>query len=132
MHLGSRLRLEAWRQPRFLYIIQMPVQYTGILEEHPVVRTKAGLFVEEAMMTEPTESESKETMDEFAKALITIAAEIEQDPQQVINAPHTIVVSRLDEAAAARKPNVRWKIETNIQDQLYEEVSGCVISRLYF
>lgn len=84
------------------------------------------------MMTEPTESESKETMDEFAKALITIAAEIEQDPQKVINAPHTIVVSRLDEAAAARKPNVRWKIETNIQDQLYEEVSGCVISRLYF
>jgi len=67
------------------------------------------LIVEEAMMIEPTETESKETLDQFAAALIEIAREIEEDPQQVITAPHTTVVSRLDEVAAARKPNVRWK-----------------------
>ncbi len=67
------------------------------------------LIVEEAMMIEPTESESKETLDQFAQALIEIAGEIKENPQQVMDAPHTTVVSRLDEAAAARKPNVRWK-----------------------
>ncbi len=67
------------------------------------------LIVEEAMMIEPTESESRETLDEFAQALISIAAEIRENPQVVIEAPHTTVVSRLDEAAAARKPNVHWR-----------------------
>ncbi len=67
------------------------------------------LIVEEAMMIEPTETESRETLDEFAQTLITIAGEIKENPQQVIDAPHNTVVSRLDEAAAARKPNVRWK-----------------------
>lgn len=67
------------------------------------------LIVEEAMMIEPTESESKETLDQFAEVMIKIAEEIQTDPQVVITAPHTTVVSRLDEAAAARKPNVRWK-----------------------
>lgn len=67
------------------------------------------LIVEEAMMIEPTETESKETLDEFAQALAAIAAEIKENPQVVVEAPHTTVVSRLDEAAAARKPDVRWK-----------------------
>jgi glycine dehydrogenase subunit 2 len=67
------------------------------------------LIVEEAMMFEPTETESKETLDEFAQTLITIAGEIKENPQIVITAPHDTIVSRLDEAAAARKPNVRWK-----------------------
>lgn len=67
------------------------------------------LIVEEAMMIEPTETESKETLDQFAKVLITIAGEIKENPQVVIDAPHSTVVSRLDEASAARKPNVRWK-----------------------
>jgi glycine dehydrogenase subunit 2 len=61
------------------------------------------------MMFEPTETESKETLDEFAQTLITIAGEIKENPQIVITAPHDTIVSRLDEAAAARKPNVRWK-----------------------
>ncbi len=67
------------------------------------------MIVEEAMMIEPTETESKETMDRFARALITIAREIKENPQVVIEAPHSTVVSRLDEAGAARKPNLRWK-----------------------
>jgi len=67
------------------------------------------LIVEEAMMIEPTETESKETLDEFAQTLIKIAGEIMDNPETVINAPHNTLVSRLDEAGAARKPNVRWK-----------------------
>ncbi len=67
------------------------------------------IIVEEAMMIEPTETESKETLDRFAEVLITIAGEIKENPQVVIEAPHSTVVSRLDEVSAARKPNVRWK-----------------------
>ena len=69
------------------------------------------MIVAEAMMIEPTETESKETLDQFAKTLIIIANEIREDPQLVIDAPHTTVVSRPDEVTAARKPNVRFKFE---------------------
>lgn len=67
------------------------------------------IIVEEAMMIEPTETESKETLDRFAEVMITIAGEIRENPQVVIGAPHNTLVSRLDEAGAARKPNLRWK-----------------------
>lgn len=67
------------------------------------------LIVEEAMMIEPTETESKETLDQFAASLRTIAAEIKDNPELVKGAPHTTVVTRPDEASAARKPDVRWK-----------------------
>ena len=63
------------------------------------------------MMIEPTETESKETLDQFAETLIAIAKEIREAPQLVINAPHSTVVSRPDEASAARKPNVRYNFE---------------------
>ena len=69
------------------------------------------MIVEEAMMIEPTETESKETLDQFAETLIAIAKEIREAPQLVINAPHSTVVSRPDEASAARKPNVRYNFE---------------------
>ncbi|OXS60383.1 glycine dehydrogenase (aminomethyl-transferring) [Cohnella sp. CIP 111063] len=62
------------------------------------------LNVEESMMIEPTETESKETLDAFIDAMIRIAEEAETDPQLVLNAPYTTVVKRLDEATAARKP----------------------------
>jgi len=62
------------------------------------------LNVEESMMIEPTETESKETLDAFVDAMIRIAEEAETDPQLVLNAPYTTVVKRLDEATAARKP----------------------------
>jgi glycine dehydrogenase subunit 2 len=67
------------------------------------------LIVNEALMIEPTESESKETLDEFINVLRQIAAEIENDPEKVKSAPHTTVVARLDEAGAARNPVLRWK-----------------------
>jgi glycine dehydrogenase subunit 2 len=67
------------------------------------------LIVEEGMLIEPTETESVETLDAFADALIEIAAEAERDPEMVTSAPHTAPVKRLDEATAARQPNLRWR-----------------------
>ncbi len=73
------------------------------------------LIVEEGMLIEPTETESIETLDAFADALIAIAAEAERDPAMVTSAPHTAPVKRLDEATAARHPNLRWRPTTAIQ-----------------
>lgn len=67
------------------------------------------LIVEEALMVEPTETESKETMDRFVEILAEIDKEIEQDPQKVLDAPHTTPVSRIDEVQAARQPNLRHR-----------------------
>ncbi|MHB0869833.1 MAG: aminomethyl-transferring glycine dehydrogenase subunit GcvPB [Chloroflexota bacterium] len=66
------------------------------------------LIVEEAMMVEPTETESKETLDAFADALLAIAREAEENPGVVKEAPVTTVVGRLDETAAARQPKLHW------------------------
>ena len=66
------------------------------------------LIVEEAMMIEPTETESRETLDAFADALIAIAKEVQEQPALVHAAPTTTPVGRLDEVAAARQLNVRW------------------------
>jgi glycine dehydrogenase subunit 2 len=66
------------------------------------------LIVEEAMMVEPTETESKETLDAFAEAMLQAAREAEEDPQLLHEAPVTTPVRRLDEAKAAREPKLRW------------------------
>ncbi|WP_285768891.1 aminomethyl-transferring glycine dehydrogenase subunit GcvPB [Peribacillus sp. SI8-4] len=65
------------------------------------------LNVEEGMMIEPTETESKETLDAFIDAMIQIAKEAEETPEIVQEAPHTTVIKRLDETLAARKPVLR-------------------------
>ncbi|RBW70587.1 aminomethyl-transferring glycine dehydrogenase subunit GcvPB [Bacillus taeanensis] len=67
------------------------------------------LIVEECMMIEPTETEAKETLDEFANAMIQIAKEAEENPEIVQEAPHTTIVKRLDETLAARKPVLRYE-----------------------
>ena len=67
------------------------------------------LLVEESIMIEPTETESKETLDGFIRAMRAIAAEVRQDPAQLLAAPVSTVVGRLDETTAARKPVVRWR-----------------------
>jgi glycine dehydrogenase subunit 2 len=67
------------------------------------------LIVHGAMMIEPTETESKAELDLFVDALISIAAEIDTDPELVLKAPHHTRTSRVDEVTAARKPIVRWK-----------------------
>jgi len=70
------------------------------------------LIVEEALMIEPAETESRETMDAFIDAMKRIAAESATDPQKVTGAPFSTVVGRLDQVAAARKPVLRWKEPT--------------------
>jgi glycine dehydrogenase subunit 2 len=67
------------------------------------------LIVQGAMMIEPTETESKAELDLFVDAMISIAKEIEDNPEFVLKAPHNTRTSRVDEVTAARKPVVRWK-----------------------
>ena len=67
------------------------------------------LIVDEAMMIEPTETEGKEALDAFCDALLEIAREAQEDPELVRGAPYTAPLRRLDEAAAARKPILRWQ-----------------------
>lgn len=75
------------------------------------------LIVEECMMIEPTETESKETLDSFIDAMIQIAKEAEETPEVVQEAPHSTVVSRLDETLAARKPVLRYQRESISEPQ---------------
>jgi glycine dehydrogenase subunit 2 len=67
------------------------------------------LNVEECIMIEPTETESKETLDGFIDKMIQIAREAEENPEIVQEAPHSTVVGRLDETLAARKPVLRYQ-----------------------
>ena len=69
------------------------------------------LVVPGALMIEPTETETKETLDEFAGAMIAILKEARETPELVKEAPHHTVVGRMDEARAARQPRLRWTRE---------------------
>ncbi len=70
------------------------------------------LVVSGALMIEPTETETPETLDEFVKAMLAIAREVRNTPELVKTAPHLTPVGRLDEARAARKPVLRWETPT--------------------
>ena len=67
------------------------------------------LVVKGALMMEPTESESKEGLDRFIQAMITIAEEAKENPDLLRQAPQRVKMRRLDEVLAARKPKLRWK-----------------------
>ena len=67
------------------------------------------LIVQGAMLIEPTESVGRQELDQFIAAMKSIAAEALEDSELVRNAPHATRIGRLDEAAAARKPVLRWK-----------------------
>jgi len=67
------------------------------------------LIVQGAMLIEPTESVGRAELDQFVEAMKSIAQEAVEDPDLVINAPHSTRIGRLDEAAAARRPVLRWK-----------------------
>lgn len=71
------------------------------------------LIVEEAMMIEPTETESKETLDKFSEVLIKICEEAKNNPELVKTAPHKMPVGRLDEAKAAREPKLKYQKPKN-------------------
>jgi len=66
------------------------------------------LLVAGAIMVEPTETESKETLDAFADAMLAIRTEAEKDPDLVKKAPHTAPVKKVDAVTAARKPVLKW------------------------
>lgn len=66
------------------------------------------LIVHEAMMIEPTESETKQKLDEFAEVMIKIAKEAEINPEIVLSAPHNTPVKRVDETLAARHPDLKY------------------------
>jgi glycine dehydrogenase subunit 2 len=67
------------------------------------------LVVPGALMIEPTETETQETLDAFAEAMISIAREAKENPAILKEAPYTTPVNRLDETRAARKPVLRWE-----------------------
>jgi glycine dehydrogenase subunit 2 len=67
------------------------------------------MIVHGALMIEPTETESKQELDLFIDAMISIAKEVDEEPAKVTSAPHSTRTTRVDEVAAARKPIVRWQ-----------------------
>jgi glycine dehydrogenase subunit 2 len=69
------------------------------------------LIVHEALMVEPTETESRQTLDEAAAKFLQVAEEARTDPESVRSAPRTTPVGRLDEVTAARQPRLVWKPE---------------------
>jgi len=69
------------------------------------------LIVEEALLVEPTETETRETLDAFADALAEILREAQEDPEVARNAPYTTPVRRLDEAGAAKRPVIRQALD---------------------
>jgi glycine dehydrogenase subunit 2 len=71
------------------------------------------LIVRGALMIEPTETESKRELDLFIRAMISIAKEIDENPEYVLKAPHSTRTKRVDEVTAARRPIVRWKRPTS-------------------
>lgn len=66
------------------------------------------LIVHEAIMIEPTETETKQVLDEFVKVMLKIAEDAKTSPEKLISAPHTTPVKRLDETLAARKPDLKF------------------------
>lgn len=68
------------------------------------------LIVHEAIMIEPTETESKERLDNFVDVMLKIADEIKTNPENAVSAPHSAPVKKVDETTAARNPNLRYKI----------------------
>jgi glycine dehydrogenase subunit 2 len=74
------------------------------------------LIVEEALMVEPTETESLETLDRFVEVMREIAARAATDPDSIKRAPLTTPVGRLDEAAAARRPDLRHRFPDEVED----------------
>src|SRR6185369_10369140 len=75
------------------------------------------LVVPEALMIEPTESEAKETLDAFVEAMLAIAREARDDPEEIRSAPHGRAVGRLDEVRAAKQPVVRFRFDEHARPE---------------
>lgn len=70
------------------------------------------LIVDEALMIEPTETESKRTLDAFIEAMKEIARDVEENPEILHTAPHNTPIGRLDDVRAARNPDLRWQMRS--------------------
>ena len=90
---------------------------------HPYT-TSFPMIVAGALMIEPTESESKEELDQFIDAMRQIAREAEENPEIILHAPNATRVSRMDEVTAARKPVLRWKPDTSAESAASEIAPG--------
>jgi len=75
------------------------------------------LNVQEAIMIEPTETESKETLDAYIQAMIDIAREAEDNPEILHTSPHNTPVRRLDSVKAARQPELRWSMDMSSKNR---------------
>jgi glycine dehydrogenase subunit 2 len=82
------------------------------------------MIVAGALMIEPTESESKEELDQFIDAMRQIAREADENPEIILHAPHATRVSRMDEVTAARKPVLRWKPNAGEQSAEPETIAS--------
>jgi glycine dehydrogenase subunit 2 len=69
------------------------------------------LLVPECLLIEPTETESKETLDEFVRAMKEILSEAEATPELVLSAPHSLPVRKLDDVRAAKQLDLAWQAE---------------------
>src|SRR5579884_2570447 len=88
------------------------------------------LIVRGALMIEPTETESKRELDLFIDAMISIAKEIEQNPELVKKAPYSTRTRRVDEVTAARRPIVRWRRNENRTPQQAQDVKEASSSQV--
>jgi glycine dehydrogenase subunit 2 len=95
---GRRRAAPPWILPRVFWIngIHPPTMYFP-------------LIVHEALMIEPCETESRETLDHAVEVLKELKTEAEKNPEALHTAPHYAAVTRLDEVAAARHPRLRWE-----------------------
>jgi glycine dehydrogenase subunit 2 len=84
------------------------------------------LIVEEALMVEPTETESLETLDHFIGVMREIAERAGTDPESIKRAPTTTPVGRLDEAAAARRPDLRFRFGDAAEESLAPSASAAL------
>lgn len=82
------------------------------------------LIVPECLMIEPTETETKETLDSFCDALIAICREAEESPELLQNAPSTQIVGRLDETAAVKNLDVRWAAKGDLYAKAVDRGNG--------
>ncbi len=98
------------------------------LIDHAVHPPTMSWPVAQCMMVEPTECESLATLDKFADTMISIAEEARERPELLYHAPHTMPVYRLDEVAAARRPDLCWQPDTGASqatgDQAAEQAPG--------
>lgn len=71
------------------------------------------LIVHEAMMIEPTETETKQRLDEFINTMLQIAKEVDENPQIILSAPNNAPIKKVDETLAARKPNLNFRLDND-------------------